>query len=725
MKTNWSLGLIFLLIGATAMAQEKTALTLRDAVIGAYGEMKPQSLSGFSWLPEDARYSYKKGEGDAERLIVKDTEGDFHTEVTLTMLNDGIQSTGSESINRFPSISWKSNSEFLFDVNQSVYTYNLESGTTELALAYTEKAQNKDFNPSAMGLAYTVDNNLFVQLAGEEARQVTHHTEETMISGQAIHRYEFGIRKGTFWSPGADQLAFYEKDDSQIPEFPIVDYKADPVKVKGIRYPHAGKPSQIPKVGGYNLNDEKTTYLQTGEPKEKYLTNLTWSEDGKYIYIAELNRDQRKMDLVQYNAATGARVKVLFTETHDKYVEPEHGPIFIPEGKGAFLWFSERDGFNHLYHYKSDGKLLRQVTSGDYDVEEVLGFDEKGKHVFLSAHRPALEKHLFKVKISNGKTDRITTDKGYHTGELSADGKYLMVSRTAPNVPARSDIISAKGDLVKNLLTSPDPLENKVHATIELTTLKADDSTTLYGRLVKPSFFDPEKKYPVVVYVYGGPHVQLINKSWLYGAGLWMLHLAEQGYLVFTVDNRGSANRGLDFEQATFRNLGAAEIADQLTGVEYLKSLPYADTDNMAVYGWSFGGFMATSLMLRTPGIFNVAVAGGAVTDWRSYEVMYTERYMDTPEQNPEGYQRADLKNYTENLQGELLLIHGTSDDVVILDHTMDILNSFIDKGIQVDYFNYPGYAHNVRGTDRLHLKRKIIDYVMERIPPQRPDDEN
>lgn len=725
MKMNWSLGLIFLLIAATTMAQEKTALTLRDAVIGAYGEMKPQKLSGFSWLPEGFRYAFKKGDGDAERLIVKDADGDFHTEVTLTMLNDGIQSTGNESINRFPSISWKSNNEFLFDVNQRVYTYNLESGTTGLVLAYSEKAQNKDFNPSAMGLAYTVDNNFFVRLAGEEARQITHHTAETVISGQAIHRYEFGIRKGTFWSPDGTQIAFYEKDDSQIPEFPIVDYKAEPVEVKGIRYPHAGKPSQIPKVGVYDLKNEKTTYLQTGEPEEKYLTNLTWSPDGEYIYIAELNRDQRKMELVQYNAATGARMEVLFTEEDDKYVEPEHGPIFIPDGNGAFLWFSEHDGFNHLYHYKSDGKLVRQVTSGDYDVEKVLGFDERGKHVFVSAHHPALEKHIFKVKISNGKTDRLTKDEGYHSGELSADGQFLMISRSAPDVPARNDLVTASGSVVKNLLTSPDPLENKKVGSVELTTMKADDGTTLYGRLVKPSFFDPAKKYPVVVYVYGGPHVQLINKSWLYDAGLWMLHLAEQGYLVFTLDNRGSANRGLDFEQATFRQLGSVEIADQLAGVEYLKTLPYANTENMAVYGWSFGGFMTTSLMLRTPGIFNVAVAGGAVTDWRSYEVMYTERYMDTPEQNPEGYQQANLKNYTENLQGDLLLIHGTSDDVVILDHTMDILNSFIDKGIQVDYFNYPGYAHNVRGKDRLHLKRKIIDYITERIPPNKPGDGN
>lgn len=715
-KTILVLIFLFGALAQKGIAQQKTELTLSEAVIGAYGEFRPQSIQQFAWQPNGHGYSYKTGAGDAERLVIKNASNRSQREVTLTMLSNAVKAAGGNDLSRFPSVSWLSENVFLIDVQYTVFRYNVDQSTASTVMSYSEQAQNVDFNKANKALAYTQENNLFVLDSLGGVHQVTQHENKAVVAGQAIHRYEFGIRKGTFWSPTGDHLAFYEKDDSNIPEFPLVDYAADPAETNMIRYPKSGREFQIPKVGVYNLATSKLTYLKLGKTEEWFQTNLTWGPEGKYIYLVELDRDQRNLALVKYDAKTGDRLETLFTESHEKYIEPEHGPIFFPDNSGDFLWFSKRDGYNHLYRYKASGKLVKQMTKGNFDVAEFVGFGAKAKFALVDAYAPVLEKNTYKVDLRKGGQTRLTNEEGYHTANLSEDGKYFAVRWTAPAVPRQNDLYSIDGKRIKTIDVADDPLTDKKLGTTTIEALEAEDGTTLYGRLIKPVDFDENKKYPVLVYVYGGPHVQLVNKGWLNGAGLWMHYMANQGYLVFTLDNRGTSNRGLAFEQATFRNLGTLEIEDQLKGVEFLKSLPYVDTERMAVYGWSFGGFMTASLMLRTPGVFQAGVAGGAVTDWNSYEVMYTERYMDTPEQNPEGYQRSDLRQYTQNLTGDLLLIHGTVDDVVILDHSMDLLKSFIDNGIQVDYFQYPGHAHNVRGKDRLHLKRKVLDYVMEHL---------
>ncbi len=721
----WIICIALLMSPSLLVAQERTELSLRDAVIGAYGELKPKPLQRFQWMPEGSGYSFMQGEGNAARLVIKNATSKTQQEITFSKLNSGVESTGYLAMRFFPSVSWISNSEFLFDYYQKIFVYNIETETTRFVMDYDSEAANADIHPDDLLLAYTLENNLFVKKQDGKVHEVTAHSDKAVVAGQAIARVEFGITKGIFWSPNGEKLAFFEKDESNIPEFPVVDYASEPTALKSVRYPLSGKETEIPKVGVFDPSTGQKHYLQIGEPKEKYLTNLTWSPDGKSIYLVELNRDQNRLELVRYDAQRGERLEVLFSEEQEKYIEPQHGPIFIPDASGDFLWYSYRDGFNHMYRYKSNGKLVGQITRGDFDIDGIVGFDEKGQTLFVTAFEPVLEKHLFKVNLKSTKMTGITKESGYHDATMSADHRFVMVQWSSPEIPARNDLYSADGTFIKTIHTAEDPLKDLMIGTSEIVTIPADDGSDLYGRLVKPSDFDPEKSYPVLVYVYGGPHVQLVNKAWLHSAGLWMHYLAEQGYLVFTLDNRGTAHRGIEFEQASFRQLGTVEIQDQLSGVEYLKSLPYADIENMAVYGWSFGGFMATSLMLRTPGVFKAAVGGGTVSDWRSYEVMYTERYMDTPEQNPEGYELSDLKEYTANLTGDLLLIHGTSDDVVTMDHSMDLLKSFIDNGKQVDYFLYPGHAHNVHGIDRVHLLEKVLNYVIEKVPSTATTDES
>jgi dipeptidyl-peptidase 4 len=311
----------------------------------------------------------------------------------------------------------------------------------------------------------------------------------------------------------------------------------------------------------------------------------------------------------------------------------------------------------------------------------------------------------------------LSQGSGTHSAKLSPNGNYIIDTYSSQVTPRKIWVINNKdGKVAQTLLTSKNPVADYALGEVTIFPIKADDGTDLYTRMITPPNFDKNKKYPVVVYVYGGPHLQLVTNSWLGGANLWMQLMAQKGYIVFTLDPRGTSGRGLEFEQETFRQLGTVEIADQLRGVEYLKSLPYVDADRMGIHGWSFGGFMTTSMMLKSPDTFKVGVAGGPVIDWNYYEIMYTERYMDSPEQNPEGYKNANLLNYVKNLKGKLLMIHGTVDDVVVWQHSLAFIKKAVDEGILLDYFVYPGHPHNVIGKDRVHLMRKVTQYLDDNL---------
>jgi dipeptidyl-peptidase-4 len=576
-------------------------------------------------------------------------------------------------------------------------------------VTYPENAENLTFHAGAGAVTYTVGPNVYFKSGGSPERQVTRHTVESEISaGIAIHRSEFGIRNGLFWSEDGEMLGFYEMDESEVSDYPLANYTSLPGKANPIKYPMAGQTSHTARVGLYDTRRDTTYYLKTTGPKDQYYTNFTFSPDGKTAYVAIVNRGQDKMQLNAYDARTGDFQKTLFTEESESYVEPERGPIFLKDGR--FLWFSERNRYDHLYLYNANGTLVRQVTQGDFDVLDYHGETDGG--VLVEVVEGLMSEALAIADLNNGKLKKLTNDESSFSVTFDSNSELFLVKERSMTVANDVYVMNPKGKTVLELVEAQDPLSDYQIGDIELPVLKAKDGTKLQGRLIKPYDFNPDTTYPVIVYVYGGPHAQLITNNPTAGAPLWMFHAANRGYVVFTVDGRGSGHRGLDFEQATFRNLGDVEMEDQLTGVEYLKTLPYVDSSKMAVHGWSFGGFMTTSLMLRQPGVFNVGVAGGPVTDWSLYEIMYTERYMDTPEENPEGFKKARLNQYVENLEGDLLLIHGLDDDVVVPQHSYSLLESFVDAGVQVDFFVYPGHPHNVRGKDRIHLMTKVLDYI-------------
>ncbi|WP_372800287.1 DPP IV N-terminal domain-containing protein [Lutibacter sp.] len=701
------ISLLFLCAFFLGFSQQKE-LSIEDAVLGYYKGLYPKSLNNLSWVENTNTYVFQK----ENALIFTNAKSN---KVTSTLKLEELQKAYS-NLKYFPRIQEITPTQFTFRLSNSFETYNYTTNSKTTTVTFDKNGQNAEFNSKAIAVAYTIDNNLYVATATNPKIAVTEINDKNIVSGQAIHRSEFGIVKGTFWSPKGTYLAFYQKDESKITEYPLVDINSYPASLKNIKYPMAGQGSEIAKIGIFNTLNKTTTYLDIDTSDEHYLTNISWTPDEKYLLVAEINREQNHVWYNKYSVENGKKVTTIFEETNDKWTEPENPAVFLPNSTTNFLWLSERDGFMNLYQYTTEGKLVKQVTKFNWVVTGISGFDAKGKNVFITGTgEDARENHTFKVNLKTGKYTKLTKNNGTHYTQINSNGNYLIDNYSNLTTPRNIEVIDTKKEKSTTLLQAENPLKDYNIGTTEFVTLKGNDGTDLYTRIIKPANFDPSKKYPVLIYVYGGPHAQMVTNTWLGGASLWMPAFATlENYIIFTLDNRGSANRGFKFESIIHRNLGNAEIEDQLTGVNYLKSLNYVDASRIAVNGWSYGGFMTTSLMLRNPGIFTTAVAGGPVIDWKYYEVMYGERYMDTPQENPEGYKNAKVSNYIKNLDGKLLLIHGSVDPVVVPQHSMTLLQEAVKQNIQVDFFTYPMHEHNVRGKDRVHLIEKMMNYIVE-----------
>ncbi len=574
-----------------------------------------------------------------------------------------------------------------------------------------------DWNKVSKATAYVENHQLFVVDSEGKKHQLSTDGSREIVYGQSVHRNEFGIDKGTFWSPDGQRLAFYRMDQSMVADYPQVDIFPREATYEPDKYPMAGMTSHKVTVGVYDLATGKTVYLQAGDPTDRYFTNIAWSPDAKTVYIFELNRGQNDCRLVSYDAVSGAKIAELYRETSEKYVEPMHPIEFLPWDSDKFVMQSQRDGYNHLYLYDKQGKLLSQLTSGPWVVQQMLGFNQKDKSIIIASNeKNAIQRNIYSVNIKTGKRTLLDNGRGVHRAELSESGQYLFDRYSEPDVPRNIDVVSVsskeKAEKAMRLLTASDPWKDYQQPIFESGSIKAADGvTTLYYRMVKPHDFDPAKKYPTVVYVYGGPHAHNVEASWHWYSRTWETYMAQKGYIVFILDNRGSENRGCDFEQVTFHQLGQIEMKDQMKGVEYLKKQPYVDADRMGVHGWSFGGFMTISLMLNYPDVFKVGVAGGPVIDWKWYEVMYGERYMGTPQNNPEGYKKTSLINKAGNLKGKLQIITGYNDNTVVPQHCLTFIDACIKAGTQPDFFAYPGEEHNMRGHASVHLHERITQY--------------
>ena len=697
--------------------------TLEDLIPGGATYRYTESLYGLQWWGDQC---IKPG---IDSLVAVNPKNGKETLLTTReSINQALEAEKLGKLSHLYNVQllWENQTQLLIPLPGRYIIYDWKAGKTTNVLTFDKQAANTDYTAAGGHVAYTLKNNLYV-----DNKQLTDEPEG-IVCGQSVHRNEFGISKGTFWSPKGTLLAFYRMDESMVTQYPLVDITARVGEVNNIRYPMAGMTSHKVQVGIYNPATGKTLYLNTGDPTDRYFTNISWAPDEKTLFLIELNRDQNTACIQQYSAETGKLLNTLYRERHTKYVEPQQPIIFLPWDHTKFIYQSQKDGYNHLYLFDTRIKTeaqrvedkaggdhiafyqMKPLTSGEWLVQNVLGFNAKKKEVIIAATKESpLQSNLYKVSIANGKLTPIDNGQGVHNAQLSASGTYLLDNWSAPDVPRAINIASTtNGKETVRLLTAANPFEGFKMPSVEVGTLKAaDDKTDLYYRIIKPADFDPTKKYPAIIYVYGGPHAQMIAGNWNYAARGWDLYMANKGYILFTVDNRGSSNQGLEFENCTFRHLGIEEGKDQVKGVEFLQSLPYVDANRIGVHGWSFGGHMTTALMLRYPDLFKVGVAGGPVIDWSYYEVMYGERYMDTPQANSEGYKQCNLKNLAPNLKGRLMIIHDDHDDTCVPQHTLSFMKACVDARTYPDLFIYPGHKHNVLGHDRVHLHEKITRY--------------
>lgn len=718
---------LFFLLASALTSQAQRNLNLEETVYGSR-TYAPASIASPSWIPSTNKLSYL--DKSYQNLLFKGAADNWNENglASKSDLEAALKTAIPDETFRlsiFPyDYKWRDVNTLLLQVDgkSKAYTvaYNTKSKTIESFIGNDSQGANREVAPDLSKIAYLIDNNISIVDKNGKVTTVTNDTDKGIVNGSDYtHRQEFGIKKGMWWSAQNDKLLYYRKDETMVANYPLPQWAPKIAGIKWIKYPMAGQKSEEVSLVVYNTTTGQKVTLQTGDRSEQYLTAVTWDPSGKYVYVGVLNRGQNDLKFNKYDAATGDLIKTLFEETATTWVEPETPLTFLPNKTDQFLYQSDRDGYNQLYLYNTEGKLVKKLGHKDIVLETLLDFSADGNKIsYIGVTNNGLDRQLFEVDLKSGKTIQLTNEPGMHLASVSSDGKYLYDQYSNLNTPNNIQIKELKSGKATQLLKAENPFSGKIHnPRIEFVQLtSADGKYPLTGRIIYPNDFDPAKKYPVMYYLYGGSHSQLVSNRWLGGAGYFDMYMAQQGYIVFTMDNRGTNYRGRDFYTATHRKLGQNEMADQLKGIEFLKSKPFVDQGRMGIFGWSFGGFMTTSFMLHHNDIFKAAVAGGPVIDWKFYEVMYGERYMDTPQENPEGYKLTSLLNKADQLKGRLLIIHGAQDPVVVQQNSMEFIEACIKAGKQVDYFLYPTHEHNVMGRDRIHMYEKIADYFNQHL---------
>ena len=725
MKIRHLSTVLFAFLASLSMsAQDLKSFTLEDLNFGGnnYRNMQPQNRVCTWWgdrlvrLDKHSCYLVDNKTGKESKLFSTDE------------LNKWISNTKDIKVASLMNASfpYPDRSVVVADCGDNIYVVDFKRRKLVDCQSMEEGETLLERNDKSGMMAILKDNNLYVRLKGKSWTLSTDGSRD-IVYGQSVHRDEFGIYKGTFFSPDGSKLAFYRMDQSMVTDYPqvvIPELGFDNTEKSSCiatfapdKYPMAGETSHKVTVGVFDSATGKIVYLKAGDPTDRYFTNVSWSPDGRTIYMFELNRNQNDCRLTAYDAATGEKKGELYRETDSRYVEPQNPIVFLPWDNSRFIMQSRKDGYNHLYvcTLRKDLTLdVKQLTSGKWEVMEVLGFNPQKHSVFIASNElNPIQRNIFMVDVDNSKRTLVDdSGRGWHMATLSVSGQYVYDNYSEPAVPRKIAFINTVNMAHTSYFTADDPWKGYDVPEYSCGTLKAADGVTdLYYRMVKPTDFNPKKKYPTIIYVYGGPHAHNVDARWHYCSRGWETYMAQKGYLLFILDNRGSEHRGKDFEQATFRQLGQEEMKDQMKGVEYLKSLPYVDADKIGVHGWSFGGFMTISLMTNYPDVFKVGVAGGPVIDWHWYEVMYGERYMDTPQDNPEGYAKTSLISKAKDLKGRLQIISGYNDPTVVPQHCLSFLKACIAAGTQPDFFVYPGEPHNMRGHQSVHLHERITRY--------------
>ena len=739
--------ILALLLCAACLASVQGALAQQQArdltVERIYGapSLSGQVLRDTRWSPDGKSLSYLSGNGESTEIWVVDTAtGERRVLVDAAHMRDVLlppasrgQQTGLGRLT--PSqYRWAPDSQALLFIGaQQLAWYDLKSQTSRRLLpepaASAESEATLDdakISPDGRWVSFIRNHDLWVvSVATGQPRQLTRGGTDELRNGELdwVYPEELDIQTAHWWSPDSTKIAFLQLDQSPVGKYPLVDELAYEGKLTEMRYPVAGSPNPVARVGvvpvaGGPVQSE-VRWMDTGADKSVLLARVNWLRDSRRLAIQRLTRVQNRLDLLFADAASG-RAQVVLSEMDQSWINVADDLHFFADGQ-RFLWSSERSGFRHFYLHDLSGKQLAQLTRGDWEVASVERVDETGGQVyFTSTEASPIERHLYRVSLSGGGPVRLTRERGNHGVNLAPDAGHFLDTYSTAMIPSRQDLYKSDGSRVTVLA------ENKVAELdsyqlqpIEFLTVPGADGTPLHASMIKPRGFDPSRKYPVIVYLYGGPGVQLVRDVWQGANFLWNQMMAQKGFIIFTVDNRGMAGRGHTFESAILRRFGEVELADQLAGVAWLKQQPYVDGARVGIWGWSYGGYMTCLAMLRAGDTFKAGFAGAPVTDWRYYDTIYTERYMGLPQDNPNGYRDSSPVNYADGLRGKLLIAHASGDDNVHFGNTMGLAEKLVQAQKYAEFLVYPGRGHGITDPPaRIHIFNRVTQFFLENLAP-------
>ncbi len=698
---------------------------------------------GIEWCPDSKRISYleRKGMGkdatvelwtmdaaSGERKVLVDAatlKATMQPEKAKTSQATGLGRVQAENYQWAPG-----GDSLLFVGSNSLALLNLKTMTAKSLATSEAEIEDPKFSPDGKWISFVRDSNLWVtNISTGDTKAVTSGGSEEILKGKLdwVYPEELDTRTAYWWSPDSTKLAYYEMDERPVTRYPIMDMSSPLGAMEYTRYPQAGEANPIVRVGVVAVSGGETKWMDTGADTNVYLARVDWLHDSRQVAIQRLNRAQNELDLLFCDATTGASQKVL--AENDKYWINVSDDLYFFSDNQSFLWSSERTGFRHFYLYDVSGKQIDQLTSGDWEVGGLSGFgprstqpgvdEEHGYIYFRSNKDDVLESQLYRLSLRDKKITRITREAGSHSTEIAPDHSAFVDIFSSSMTPPRQDLYRADGSHLAAIN------ENKVSelaeyhlSPVEFLNVSANDGAKLYASIIKPANFDPSKKYPVLISVYGGPHVQVVRNGWGGGGFLWHEFLAQHGYIIFSLDNRGSWGRGHAFETPIYHQLGKVELEDQLAGVKYLKSLPYVDSSRIGIWGGSYGGFMTLNALFNAPDTFKAGIADAPVSDWKLYDTIYTERYMGRPQDNPEGYKNSSPANQSSQLKGKLMLAHGTGDDNVHFANSTELINLLIDGGHYPDRLMiFPGRGHGISDPGaRVQLFRGLTQFLLENL---------
>jgi dipeptidyl-peptidase-4 len=725
-----------ILQGAAGSYEETYTMTKKRLTVERV--FSDPNLSGptpirLDFSPDGRTITYLRPKDENDEILdlwVYDVDADRHAPLVRTeelLPPDQIEISEQEAAHRermrirqtgIVDYQWaKSGDRLLFPLSGALYVYDLDAQPGRRVRCVVDArpgpVYDPKFSPQGTMIAFVRDGNLFaVSADGGELRQLTLDGVGTVQNGVAefVAQEEMGRHTGYWWSPDGERIAYTQIDEAPVSLVQRPAYYADRVEVIEQRYPAAGEANARVHVGVVELETGQTTWMDTGKESDVYIARVDWLPDSQTVAIQVQSRDQKTLDLLFADAGTGAS-RTNLSEEDDFWVEL-HDDLRFLEKSERFIWSSESTGYRHLYLYDLNGRLIRPLTRGPWPVTRLSGVDEERGVVYFEGWTESpLERHLYRVPLEGGQVEQVTHQPGWHEVALASDCTQYVDTHSDVLHPPQVYLCTSNGRRVTTLEANELPERSEVDwVEPEFVELEAEDGTPLYGRLTRPPDFDPQRTYPAIVEVYGGPHAQKVRNAW--DASLYAQLLAHQGFVVFELDNRGMSNRGLAFASALHLHMGGVEVRDQLVGVAYLKALPYVDPERIGVFGWSYGGYMTLMCMTRAPGVFKAGVAVAPVTDWHLYDTHYTEQYMGHPEENAEGYKQGSVLTHVGNLRGKLLLVHGMADDNVLFQNSVMLMDALQQARIPFEMMTYPGKKHGIRGKPvRIHLFEMILEH--------------